>query len=228
MLAVRTPEERRMLFKTLRHEFPIHKLEKQLNTSAEVILEAISRASDLTLRGIRGIIAEAAFKQDIIVPFTSNSSAWKEINHTGDQSFDFALNDGSGPVTIQVKMQRQKEQRPMLASEASKKMFAMLTDYYVVETQRTRGGKDKDGKATRPYKFGEFDILAVALHPSTGNWSDFRYTVERWLVPTPGTPGEIFKYQPVPMAPDDCWTNDLATVIKWFRSDRRQQLPCAR
>ncbi|KAA3650655.1 MAG: hypothetical protein DWQ11_16460 [Proteobacteria bacterium] len=224
-LAQITPDERRAIFKTLRHEFPIHELETRLNTSAEVILEAISRASDLTLRGIRGIIAEAAFKQEVVLTFTSNGASWKEIPLVGDHSFDFALKDPRGQITIQVKMQRQKEQRPMLASEANKKMFRHLDDHFVVETQRTRGGKNADGTDTRPYRFGEFDLLAVAMHPSTNNWSDFLYTVERWLVPTPGANQLVFKYQPVPKAPNNLWTDNLETAIDWLRSDMQRRLP---
>lgn len=226
MLSQRSPDERRAIFKTLRNEFPIHDLELRLNTSAEVILEAISRASDLTLRGIRGIIAEAAFKQNKIIDFTS-SGVWSEVRIVGDQPYDFAVKDGMDQVTIQVKMQRQKEQRPMWAFEASKKLFATLVDHYVVETQRTRGGTNKDGGATRPYRYGEFDILAVALHPSTRDWSRFLYTVERWLIPTPGSQTEIFKYQPVPAGPNDEWTDDLETAIRWLRSGEEKQL-CAR
>ncbi len=62
-LAKCTEEERRDVFESLRRDFYIHPLEKKLNVRAEVILEAIDRASDLTLRGIRGVIAEAAFGQ---------------------------------------------------------------------------------------------------------------------------------------------------------------------
>jgi len=58
-------EERREIFNHLRKEFPIHALEADLNTQAEVILEAMARSSDLTMRGIRGIIAEAAFLVDV-------------------------------------------------------------------------------------------------------------------------------------------------------------------
>ena len=225
MLAERTQDERRLIFKTLRNEFHIHELETRLNTRAEVILEAISRASDLTLRGIRGIIAEAAFKQEVVVPFTSSGSGWKEVNLAGDHPFDFKIEDEQGPVTIQVKMQRQKEQRPMLASEANKAMFRYLDDHFVVETQRTRGGKNADGTDTRPYRFGEFDLLAVAMHPSTKNWSNFLYTVQRWLVPTPGENQLVFKYQPVPKAPNDLWTSDLETAIEWLRTGGQNCLP---
>lgn len=210
-------QDQRIIFDYLRRIFPIHELESRLNTSAEVILEAISRASDLTLRGIRGIIAEAAFKQDVVLPLV-RAGHWSEITLVGDHPFDFAISDSVGRINIQVKMQRQKEQRPMLASEASKRLFASLDNHFVVETQRTRGGQDKNGEATRPYKYGEFDILAVSLHPSSGNWSDFIYTVERWLISTPDKQGEIFKYQPVPMQPNEFWTNNLNIAVEWFRS----------
>lgn len=219
-------EERYALFRFLRREFPLHDLEARLNTSAEVILEAISRASDLTLRGIRGIIAEAAFKQEIILPFTSTAATWSEVELIGDHPFDFALEDRLGRVTIQVKMQRQKAQRPMLASEANKAMFRGLDDFYVVETQRTRGGKNNNGGDTRPYRFGEFDLLAVAMHPSTGDWSRFLYTVERWLLPTRGAEDQVFKYQPVPKAQDEFWTDDLEVAIEWLRSGESKRLPC--
>ncbi len=220
-------EERLALFRTLRKEFGIHPLEEQLNVTAEVILEAISRASDLTLRGIRGIIAEAAFKEFEISTAVA-TGRWKEKPLDGDHSFDFLIEDASGPIKIQVKMQRQKEQRPMLAHEANKRVFGTLTDQFVVETQRTRGGKDKDGNATRPYKFGEFDILAVAMHPSTGDWSQFLYTVERWLIPTADKASEIFKYQPVPAAPNEFWTSNLEEAIDWLRSGANKTLPKTR
>ena len=54
-------EERQEIFRLLRKEFGIHPLETELNVQAEVILEAIHKSSDLTLRGIRGVIAQAAF-----------------------------------------------------------------------------------------------------------------------------------------------------------------------
>jgi len=223
MITACSPEQRRAIFRMIRNEFSIHNIEQQLNTSAEVILEAISRASDLTLRGIRGIIAEAAFKQYKINPLVENK-IWQEIPLIGDHSYDFAIADAIGQVTIQVKMQRQKEQRPMLASEASKRLFPTLTNFFVVETQRTRGGRDGDGAATRPYRYGSFDILAVALHPSTRDWSLFLYTLERWLIPTPEKANEIFKYQPVPTFLNDDWTNDLEVAIRWLREGQDKQI----
>lgn len=208
-------DERLEIFRKLRAEFPIHPLEAQLGTTAEIILEAIARSSDLTLRGVRGVIAEAAFAETVIEPLSK--SGWSERQIQGDQSYDFLIADSNGEVKIQVKMQRQKEQRPMTAEEASKRHFLGSAHMWVVETQRTRGGKDSNGADTRPYKYGEFDILAVALHPSTGSWSDFVYTVGDWLLEDPENHDRIYKYQPVPRKPNSDWTSSLIEAIDWFR-----------
>jgi hypothetical protein len=96
---------------------------------------------------------------------------------------------------------------------------------FVVETQKTRGGKDSNGGDTRPYRFGEFDILAVSLHPSTDNWAKFRYSLGRSLLADPSVPTRIFKYQAVPMQPNDLWTDDIEECIEWLRSGRNSEQP---
>lgn len=163
-----SPEERREVFNHLRKEFPIHRLEADLNTQAEIILEAMARSSDLTMRGIRGIIAEAAFLVDVL----QRLEGWRIRAIEGHAPYDFLIEDAKGPVSIQVKMQRRTRGTPLI--RAGK---------FVVETQRTRTGRDSSGTATRPYRFGEFDILAVSLHPSTNDWANFVYTVGKWLRP---------------------------------------------
>jgi len=212
MLEAYDEEQRAEIFQYLRQSRSIHPIEKELNAKAEIILEAISRASDLTLRGIRGIIAEAAFSYDVV----SHLTGWEDITPAGDHPYDYLLRDSIGNVSIQVKMQRQKDHRPMRASEGYK---ILSSDMYVVETQRTRGGRDpKTGEDTRPYRFGEFDILAVSLHPSTNDWSLFRYTVANWLIPRVENTQQLLKFQPVAMELNDDWTDDLETCVGWFRS----------
>ena len=157
LLATLTADQRRELFEYLRVEFPIHAIETQLNARAEVILEAISRASDLTRRGIRGVIAEAAFETYVVAQL----QGWTKLPLAGDFSYDFILQDTAGSVRVQVKMQRLKNHEPMLAQQAYRRL---PPDMYVVETQRTRGGvHPTTGADTRPYSFGEFDILAVSI-----------------------------------------------------------------
>jgi hypothetical protein len=217
LLAQCSRDERRELLSLLRKEFPIHDLERKLNTTAEVILEAIDRSSDLTLRGVRGVIAEAAFKEYVVLPLVERG--WADLPVTGNSAFDFLLQTPNGfQAKVQVKMQRQKSQRPMRALDANRRMFANVAEMWVVETQKTRGGKDAEGQNTRPYRFGEFDILAVSMHPSTNDWSTFSYTVAHWLIPDPGDQTQVFKFQPVATEANDDWTNDLEKCVGWLRS----------
>ena len=215
-LAELSNEEREEIFKYLRSEIKIHPLEDEFNAQAEVILEAISRGSDLTKRGIRGIIAEASFKVEVL----ENLTGWQDITPPGDLPFDFKIVDSIGEVGIQVKMQRKKAQRPIMANEGYR---VLSNDKYVVETQKTRGG-EKDGENTRPYRFGEFEILAVSMHPSTNDWSEFRYTVARWLLPDFKDDSRILKFQPVPLEKNEDWTDSLEECIEWFRSGRQHTI----
>jgi hypothetical protein len=210
-----------VIFEHLRQEFPIHPLEDQLNAKAEVILSALERASDLTRRGIRGIIAEAAFIVEVIAP--GPTSRWQDVTPPGNHSFDFLLRDPTGQVSIQVKLQRQKAHRPMMGNEAPR-YCAFPADLFVVETQRTRGGTSSTGEKTRPYRFGEFDLLAVCLHPSTGNWTDFVYTVANWLLPDADPPGNMLKYQPVSAKESDGWTRDFERCVSWFRTGHARRI----
>ena len=91
LLAQCTPEERLQIFRLLRQEFNIHPLEDKLHTKAEVILEAFGRANALTLRGIRGIIAEAAFSVDVVGALKD----WKDITSPGDYAYDCLLEDNA-------------------------------------------------------------------------------------------------------------------------------------
>jgi len=202
-------EERREISQHLRKEFPIHQLEADLNTQAEVILEAMARSSDLTMRGIRGIIAEAAFLVDIL----QKLEGWRILEIEGDAPYDFLIEDSAGPVRIQVKMQRRTKGFPLV--RAGK---------FVVETQRTRTGKDAAGGATRPYRFDEFDILAVSLHPSTNEWSNFIYTVGSWLRPRSKEANLLEVFQPIPDKPNADWTDNLETSIAWFRSGTKKTI----
>ncbi|MFA4835595.1 MAG: hypothetical protein WC749_05970 [Dehalococcoidia bacterium] len=218
LLSKCSQQERRQIFEYLRAEFPIHPIEAELNTQAEVILEAIHRASDLTQRGVRGVIAEAAFEMAVV----KQLNGWNNLPGVGNVPFDFLLADTIGEVRLQLKMQRKKSQRPMMANEAYK---WLPSNMYVVETQRTRGGSDpKTGQDTRPYKFGEFDILVVSMHPSTNKWGNFMYTVAAWLLPREEDKNLLLKFQPVPKVTTDDWTDDLETCIQWFRSSTKKRI----
>jgi hypothetical protein len=87
-----TEEERRVVLAYLRLRVPLHGLETEWNTSAEEILTAIARSSDLTLRGIRGILAEAVFERRVLPEI--ERKGWAAIKIVGDQSYDFLIERG--------------------------------------------------------------------------------------------------------------------------------------
>lgn len=196
----------------MRQEFPIHVLEEKLNTQAEIILEAIHRAPDLTQRGVRGIIAEAVFIAEVVGPL--QSQGWRDKEIAGGQPYDVLLEDAQGEVRVQVKMQRLTSQQPTRRRD--------YPGMFVVETQRTRSGtRQMSGGAqekTRPYRFGDFDILAVSLHPSSRNWGDFRYTVASWLLSRRDDARLLRVHQPASPHPNDDWTDSFLEAIAWFRS----------
>lgn len=94
---------------------------------------------------------------------------------------------------------------------------------FKVEMQRSRGGQKATGKKTRPYQFGQFQILAVSMYPSSDkDWGKFLYTVGDWLIPDPEDPTCIATFQPVPSAENVDWTEDINKCITWvLRGEQR-------
>lgn len=214
-------EEQSALLHYLKARLPQHPLEKEWGVGADVILSAISRSSDLTRRGVRGIIAEAVFERSTL----ADLNGWDVVRFTDDRPYDFLIRS-SGPnpkeVRIQVKLQRMKAQQPMLASEANRHY---PNDMYVVEVQKTRGGIDlQTSEDTRPYRFGEFDVLAVNMHPSTLDWNRFLFTVSDWLIPRSPNAALIEIFQPVSRSPNDCWTDTLATCLDWLAAGQQKRI----
>lgn len=209
-----TPADRKATFEVLRREFPIHELEKKWNVQAEVILAAIARASDFTQRGVRGVIAEACFEKYVIMPRLDHG--WQAVALDSDFPYDFKMADKSGPVTVQVKNQRMLKGQPKLWRPHT-------PGIYDAETDKSRKG-EKAGEQTRRYLFGEFDILAVCMHPSTGDWSKFLYTVGNWLLARKEDKSAIGAHQPIDESRKDEWTADFDEVVRWFRSGTKKTI----
>lgn len=216
-----TYEEQISLLDYLQSRTPQHPLERDWGVGAEVILSAISRSSDLTKRGVRGIIAEAIFERSVL----ANLKGWTSVSFVDDRPYDFMIREtssGSRELRIQVKLQRMKKQQPMQAHEANRHY---PKDMYVVEVQKTRGGIDlQTNEDTRPYRFGEFDILAVNMHPLTRDWSRFFFAPSDWLIPRHANPALIEIFQPVSPAPNDVWTNSLETCIEWITAGDKKKI----
>jgi len=221
-------EERRALFEFLRGRIPRHPLEEKWDVDAETILTAIYRSPDLTQRGVRGILAEAVFERDILPGVLD--LGWRALpTPENDRPYDFLLGKEAIRASMQVKLQRTEQGEP---KRYQPKRFPQ--DLYVVELQKTRSGKKrKQGGAgafpegdesTRPYRFGDFDILAVNMQPSTHKWEDFRYTVGSWLIPRQSNAHLIEIFQPVSLAPNDVWTDKLDVCLEWFRRGERRKV----
>lgn len=180
-------EQRRSLFCELRKEFPIHDYEASVGASAETILGAIHRAPELTRRMLRGVIAESAFVEFALPGIVRYG--WRDITPIGNFAYDFLLSNGREQISLQLKLQlklqRSERGKPLIEPGAK---YGLPDDVFIVETQKTRSGK-RSGRKTRPYAYGEFDLICVALQPSSGDWAHFRYGLAHNLLPAPRCAG---------------------------------------
>ena len=208
-----SPEEQETLFRELRQRHTIHEFERVIGAPAEMILEAVHRAPELTRRMLRGVIADAAFRT-FVVPAIA-SQGWRDVTPEGNFAFDYIMEDAQGKVSVQVKLQRSERGVPVVRDGAR---YGFVDEVFMTETQKTRTGNDGDGEKTRPYRYGEFDVLAVSMQPSTGKWDRYMYTLGRWLLPGKGE-NEMATLQPVAMLPNEFWTDEFATVTAWFRTE---------
>jgi hypothetical protein len=219
LLEACSTEEQFAVLNYLKSRLPGHPLEAEWGVDSDVILSAISRSSDLTKRGMRGIIAEAVFADKILLPLVE--AGWKAAEILDDRPYDFLIQNGKTEVRIQVKLQRTEKGIPKIAS----RRLYTGDEMYIVEVQKTRTGKDATTQEdTRPYRFGEFDILAVSIHPSTKDWTKFLFSVSNWLLPRAENNKLIQIMQPVPKQPNDCWTDNLATCIGWLAKKKKKRI----
>lgn len=206
-------DERAALFRELRAAHQIHEFEAVIGAPAEMILEAVHRAPELTRRMLRGVIADASFRT-YVVPVIAGSG-WRDVTPVGNFAFDYKMDDGSGPVGVQVKLQRSVRGSPVVRDG---KRYGFDGEVFLTETQRSRTGTDGADRMTRPYRYGEFDVLAVSMQPSTGRWDRFFYTLGRWLLPGKQA-DELATLQPVSKVPNSFWTDDFIVAARWLRSE---------
>lgn len=201
-------DERRKIYHGLRGEFA-HRLETGWGLNSEAILEAIARAPDITQRGIRGVIAEASFVTKVL-PAALRGTDWRPFEDTSgkDIPYDALIENAitGQKVRIQVKNQRRSKGLPMERK-----------GQWIVEVQKTRSGM-KGGKKTRPYQFTDFDLIAVCMYPSTGDWASFTYSLSADLKPRKYRKKLIETMQLVPRSlTGERWSTNLVEVLKNHR-----------
>ena len=114
-----------------------------------------------------------------------------------------------------MKLQRSERGSPVVKDGTQ---YGFTDEVFMTETQKTRTGTDGEENQTRPYRYGEFDILAVSMQPSTGKCDRYMYTLGRWLLPGKSD-GEMATLQPVSKLPGEFWTDDFRTAAQWFRAE---------
>lgn len=221
-----TPSELQSLASYLRSKLPRHALEDKWEISYELILDAIYRSQDIVQRGVRGVIAEAVFEAKVLPTI----KGWRSAPVIGDLPYDFKIQRDSDKreIKIQVKLQRTQGGQPLMRA-----FFG--PDTFIVEVQKTRSGTKRKQKGavspksaptapekTRPYQFGDFDIIAVNMQPSTRDWTRFMYTVGSWLMPRAGDKKLIEIMQPVSSKRSQVWTGNLDECIRWFLSGEKK------
>ncbi len=222
-----TPPELESLASYLRSKIPHHPLEEKWGISYELILDAIHRSQDIVQRGVRGVIAEAVFEAKVL----PTVKGWHPVPVVGDLPYDFKIRNDGREIKIQLKLQRTQAGQPLARS-----FFG--PDTFIVEVQKTRSGTKRPSKEakskiasklapaepqkTRPYQFGDFDIIAVNMQPSTRDWTRFMYTVGSWLMPRAKDKNLIEIMQPVSRNRSESWTDNIEECISWFVSGRKR------
>ena len=112
LLAQCSVGEQATLFRELRARHLIHEFEEIIGAPAEMILDAVHRAPELTRRMLRGVIADAAFRQFAVLPLAE--AGWRDVTPAGNFAYDYVLDDDAGAVTVQVKLQRSERGAPVV------------------------------------------------------------------------------------------------------------------
>jgi hypothetical protein len=192
---------------------------------ARTVLEAVRRISKPTKAKVRRTIAEAILKK-IVIPSIVDSGWTLRSAKAGDPSCDVLLERDSlvarvemvllQPATAKFKrIHRGQHSENTYALEMQKKQIRSKAAKSITigEARRTNCAASANG---RSYRFGEFDILAVNIHAATYRWTDFRYTLSNRLCPNPSHKSLIDTVQLVSLKPNDLWTDDLSTCLKWL------------
>ena len=210
-------EEKRLIYAKLKVEVNPHALEAAWNIDAETLMEAVNRSAPITQRNLKGIVAEASFKTNVL----DLLDGWEDVTPPGAHSYDYLIQDASSQVSVQVKLQRRSEVTDSPIETDGVKTFGYKFEagYYIVEPQKTRTQLPE-----RLYRFDEFDILAVSLYPATNDWARFHYSLARWLLPHKKYGDRMNQYQPVAKKSNELWTDSLETAVEWLRSSEQKKI----
>ena len=163
-----------------------HALELKYGLTAQELLDAIDKRFRLKV-ALEGAVAEVHFERKLRI---ASREGWLTSyeSHDVDGMYDFTVVTRSGvAIRVEVKTIRNGA-KPQ------------------VELQKTRAAKGDP--SSRYYDRGHFDVVAVCVGRSTGDWSQFRYAFVRDLPNHRNYPAKLQVMHPIPERED--------VEPKWF------------
>ena len=190
-----------------------HPLEDEFRSIAEHILDAIL-AGNRAKVDVKGKLAEL-YLNHALIDLKKRGLIEDFRWHDEDSDVDFSVNIDGVLVRIECKnirsLKKERPKKPPKPGRKPREPRAKKPQPVEVELQKTRNSKD--GKKTRGYKRGYFDVLAVSLFNRVGEWR-YLYIEELDLAERPGEPEFLKIYQPVPVQPEGRWSDDLLATLK--------------
>jgi hypothetical protein len=163
-----------------------HPLEQKYGLTAQELLDAIDRRFRLKV-ALEGAVAEVHFERKIRI---ASREGWLSSyeSHDVDGMHDFTVVTLSGTtIRVEVKTIRNGP-KPQ------------------VELQKTRAAKGDP--SSRYYERNHFDVVAVCIGRSTGDWSQFRYALVSQLPSHRGYQNKLQVMHPIPDGEE--------TTPRWF------------
>ncbi|MEK6608073.1 MAG: hypothetical protein AABZ30_10465 [Myxococcota bacterium] len=181
-----------------------HPVETKFNAPASDILDAIERGFRAQI-DIKGKLAELYLSRHLDALKAAGVIDRYEW-HDRDGVPDFEVFKGKHRLVVECKNVRSGDGH---AGD----------NWATVELQKTRGGLDAQGRKTRGYRVGHFDILGACLFNQTGKWA-FRFVQAQHLARRPDDAEVFVVIHRLPYADERGWRGDLAAVIEQEIAER--------
>lgn len=177
-----------------------HPLEKRFNAPASDILEAIEHGFRAQV-DVRGKLAELYLYRRLERLYQEGKIAslhWYDAD--GRPDFEISLREGR---VLRLECKNLRSDQNFSPRRGCK-----------VEIQKTRGGRDREGRKTRGYLANHFDVLAVCTFNQTQKW-EFRFIAASRLARRDDDPSVLATMQRVPLAGDEeHWHDDLLAAVR--------------
>lgn len=177
-----------------------HPLEKRLNAPAADILEAIEHGFRAQA-DVKGKLAELylyRYLERLRAEGQVVSLQWHDAD--GQPDFEIVMQDGR---KLSVECKNLRSDKAFSGERGCK-----------VEIQKTRGGRNREGRKTRGYPANYFEVLAVCTFNQTGEWR-FRFISARQLERRDDDQHLLKVMQLVPLTGEgENWSDDFLIAVQ--------------